>query len=300
MRAVSESSIDPLASSLVVRPITSDDRCMTTIHTHTTDEAGFAVNSYLVESREAVLAVDAPFLLSDARNFRAQLDAIGKPLAGVLITHAHPDHVNGIATLVAGLGEVPILATAGVDRVHREIDGPKRAQWTPVYGDNYPAEPMFANRLVADGERIELGGVALTVRDLGPGESPSASAWILGPRVFIGDLAYSDVHPYLLEPDAPAWLAQLDRARALFQGEVTLLPGHGLPGGLELLDRQQIYLETYLEAVAELQRDGRLDQAAVTELERRMDRLVPGGPLRMLVALGAEPVAATLVTAMAG
>jgi glyoxylase-like metal-dependent hydrolase (beta-lactamase superfamily II) len=61
----------------------------------------------------------------------------------------------------------------------------------------------------------------------------------------LGDLAYSDVHPYLLEPDAPAWLAQLDRARALFAGGVTLLPGHGLPGGLELLDRQEVYLETY-------------------------------------------------------
>ena len=62
---------------------------------------------------------------------------------------------------------------------------------------------MFANRLVADGERVALAGVELTVRDLGPGESPSASVWILGARVFVGDLAYSDVHPYLLEPDPP-------------------------------------------------------------------------------------------------
>jgi glyoxylase-like metal-dependent hydrolase (beta-lactamase superfamily II) len=272
---------------------------MTTIHTHTTDEAGFAVNSYLVETPEAVLAIDAPFLLSDARSFRAQLDAIGKPLAGVMITHAHPDHVNGIATLVAGLGEVPIIATPGVDRVHREIDGPKRAQWTPVYGDNYPTEPMFANQLVADGDHIELGGVALTVADLGPGESPSASAWILGSRVFIGDLAYSDAHPYLLEPDTNAWLSQLDRARALFPAGATLLPGHGLPGGLELLDRQRVYLETYLEAVTELQRDGQFEPAAIAELEHRMDALLPGAPLRMLVALGAEPVARTLLTAVA-
>jgi glyoxylase-like metal-dependent hydrolase (beta-lactamase superfamily II) len=273
---------------------------MTTIHTHTTGEAGFAVNSYLVETPEAVLAVDAPFLLSDARRFRAQLDAIGKPLAGVLITHAHPDHVNGIATLVAGIGEVPILATAGVDRVHRQIDGPKREQWTPVYGDDYPAEPMFANRLVADSERVALGGVELTVRDLGPGESPSASVWILGARVFVGDLAYSDVHPYLLEPDPPAWLAQLDRARSLFPDGATLLPGHGLPGGLELLDRQRVYLETYVKAVTELQDDGRLDDAAIAQLERRMDALLAGGSLRMLVALGAEPVASALATAAAG
>jgi hypothetical protein len=38
----------------------------------------------------------------------------------------------------------------------------------------------------------------------------------------------------------------------------------------------------------------------IPELERRMDRLLPGGALRTLVALGAEPVATTLLTAMAG
>jgi hypothetical protein len=67
-----------------------------------------------------------------------------------------------------------------------------------------------------------------------------------------------------------------------------------------VLDRQQVYLKTYLGAVTKLQRDGRLDQAAITELERRMDRPHPGGALRMLAALGAEHVATTLLTAMAG
>ena len=71
---------------------------MARILTHTTGQAGFAVNSYLIETPAAVVAVDAPFLLSDARSFRAQLDALAKPLAGVLVTHGHPDHVNGIAT----------------------------------------------------------------------------------------------------------------------------------------------------------------------------------------------------------
>jgi hypothetical protein len=61
--------------------------------------------------------------------------------------------------------------------------------------------------------------------------TPSASASVLGSRVFIGDLAHGDVHPYLLEPDAPAWLAQPDRPRSLFIGGVTLLPAHGLSGG---------------------------------------------------------------------
>lgn len=264
---------------------------MPSIHIHTTGEAGFAVNSYLVESSAAVVAVDAPFLRSDARALRERLDAIGKPLAGVLITHAHPDHVNGIGTLVDGLGEVPILATADVDRVHRQIDGPKREQWTPVYGDDYPRSAVFATRLVRDGERVDLAGLEFVVHDVGPGESPSASVWALGERVFVGDLAYDDVHPYLLEPDVSAWLAQLDSARAVLPADATLYPGHGHPGGREMLARQRLYLEHYVASVGQLALGGTLDEPAVVELERRMDEHLPGGALRMLVALGAEPVA---------
>lgn len=272
---------------------------MARIQVHTTGEAGFAVNSYLVESASAVVAVDAPFLLSDARSFRAELDALAKPLAGVLVTHAHPDHVNGIATLVEGLGDVPVLATAGVDRVHRESDGPKREQWAPVHGDDYPGAPFFATGAVDDGESVTLGGETFVVHDLGPGESPSASMWRLGERVFTGDLAYSDVHPYLLEPDVEAWLAQLELAAGLLPSGVTLLPGHGLPAGLELLGRQRSYLQTYVAAVTELRHGGTVDDAAVAELERRMDEHLPHGRLRMLVGLNAGPVARAAAGAQA-
>lgn len=55
-------------------------------------EIGLFVNSYLVEGVDGVVAVDAPLLLSDGRAFRARLEALGKPLLGVLVTHPHPDH----------------------------------------------------------------------------------------------------------------------------------------------------------------------------------------------------------------
>jgi glyoxylase-like metal-dependent hydrolase (beta-lactamase superfamily II) len=80
-----------------------------TIHTYRSGESALFVNSYLIEGEGGVVSIDAPMLVSDARAYCARLEALRKPLAGVLLTHPHPDHYNGLTELVAGL-EVPILA----------------------------------------------------------------------------------------------------------------------------------------------------------------------------------------------
>lgn len=266
------------------------------VHTHRTDEKGFYVNSYLVETANGVVAVDAPFLLSDARTFRAQFERLGKPLLAVLITHAHPDHVNGIATLTAGHA-APIIATYAVDRVFRETAEPKRAQWTPIYGDDYPQTFVWPTRLVSDGDAVTFDGVTYRVRDGGAGESASEAIWIADDAgiAFIGDLAYSHVHPYLLEGQTAAWLRQIEHERASLPDTLTLYPGHGEPGGHDLLNWQRAYVERYRATVDELRGDaGSLDAAAQNELDARMAAFVPDAPLRMLVKMGADPVAGEL------
>jgi len=66
------------------------------IHTYTAAEAGLLVNSYLVEAADGVVLIDANLLLSDVRALGARLAALHKPLLGVFVTHAHPDHFNGL------------------------------------------------------------------------------------------------------------------------------------------------------------------------------------------------------------
>ena len=101
------------------------------VHTYRSGESGLFVNSYLVEGAEGVVAIDSPLLLSDGRAFRARLEALRKPLLGVLVTHPHPDHYNTIGELLAG-EEVPVIA-------HRDVDGEirakRRGQARPVGAD---------------------------------------------------------------------------------------------------------------------------------------------------------------------
>src|SRR5687767_11315239 len=126
-----------------------------TVHTYRSGETGLFVNSYLIESADGVVAIDAALLLSDGRAFRARYEALKKPLLGVLVTHPHPDHYNSITQLLAG-DDVPVIAHADVDCEIRAKDEAKRVQWGPLFGAEWPAGATFPNRTVADEETVEL------------------------------------------------------------------------------------------------------------------------------------------------
>jgi glyoxylase-like metal-dependent hydrolase (beta-lactamase superfamily II) len=163
-----------------------------TVHTYRSGEAGLFVNSYLVEGAEGVVAIDSPLLLSDGRALRARLEALKKPLLGVLVTHPHPDHYNSITELLAG-EDVPVIAHSCVDREIRAHDDAKRAQWSPMFGDEWPSSATFPNRTVADEQTLELGDLRFTPWDFGPCESESETVWLLGDgdTAFVGDFAFT-------------------------------------------------------------------------------------------------------------
>ena len=79
------------------------------IHRFPIQHEGAFVNAYLVETESGVVAVDGMLTVSAAREVRAALDRLGKPLHAVVLTHSHPDHYAGLAEIVAG-SDVPIVA----------------------------------------------------------------------------------------------------------------------------------------------------------------------------------------------
>jgi glyoxylase-like metal-dependent hydrolase (beta-lactamase superfamily II) len=269
------------------------------VHTYRSGELGLFVNSYLVEGADGVVAIDAPLLLSDGRAFRARLEALRKPLLGVLVTHPHPDHYNTIGELLAG-EDVPVVAHRDVDREIRANDDAKRAQWSPTFGDEWPASATFPNRTVADEETLELGDLRFTAWDFGPCESASETVWLLGDGeiAFAGDLAFNGTHAYLADGRTDAWLAAIDRAEESLTGVRTLYVGHGAPTVPAVLSEQRRYLLMVREAIgrasggrAELT-DGEADRVA-----RLMEDYLPTAPLSWLVAAGASAVAAELARA---
>ena len=266
------------------------------VHTYRSGESGLFVNSYLVEGAEGVVAIDAPLLLSDGRAFRARFEALGKLLLGVLVTHPHPDHYNTITELVAG-EDVPVIAHACVDREIRAKDDAKRAQWSPMFGAEWPASATFPNRTVSDEEAVELGDLRFTAWDFGPCESESETVWLLdgGYTAFTGDLAFNGTHAYLADGHTGAWLKALDRAEEALADVRTLYVGHGPPSVPAVLADQRRYLLMAREAIARAASgEAQLSEHDTNRVVSLMERYLPGAPLGWLVGAGASAVAAEL------
>jgi glyoxylase-like metal-dependent hydrolase (beta-lactamase superfamily II) len=266
------------------------------VHTYRSGETGLFVNSYLVEGADGVVAVDAPLLLSDGRAFRARLEALRKPLLAVLVTHPHPDHYNTITELLAG-EDVPVIAHGDVDREIRAKDDAKRAQWGPLFGDQWPASATFPNRTVADEESVEIGDLRFTAWDFGPCESECETVWLLGGGevAFVGDLAFNGTHAYLADGHTDAWLVAIDRAEEALAGVSALYVGHGPPTVPAALADQRRYLLMAREAIARVA-NGRaqLTEDEAGRVVSLMERYLPSAPLSWLVGAGAPAVAAEL------
>jgi len=226
------------------------------IHTYTAAETGLLVNSYLLEMDHGVVAIDTNLLNSDIAALKARLAALQKPLLAVFVTHAHPDHFNGVLELVRQR-EVPVYATVSVDHAIREIADAKRAQWGPVYGSQWPSETFYPSAVLVDRQVVDVDGLSITAREMGQAESHTDSYFTVqsgdGPPIaFTGDLGFNGTHPYTADGDTTSWLHALDMLTRELTGAQRILPGHGAPTTWRLFDEQRRYLLYYREVVGRL------------------------------------------------
>jgi len=276
-----------------------------TIHTYRAAEPGLYANSYLIEGESGVVVVDTSLLVSDIEALRARLLALQKPLLAILVTHAHPDHFNGVFALVRDK-EVPVYATHRVGRVIEEIAAAKREQWSPTYGPEWPGVTYYPNSLLADGAELRLAEMTFTVRELEPAESHANSYFLASadggtPVAFTGDLAFNGTHSYTADGHSAGWLAALDVLEGELAGVATVYHGHGDPTGPGVFAEQRRYLLFYRELVRRLSGgEPRLSDAAKAELDAAMQAFLPGASLTWLITLGADAVARELAGATAG
>ena len=272
------------------------------IHTYRAAESGLYVNSYLVEAESGVVVVDTSLLVSDIEALRARLRALNKPLLAILVTHAHPDHFNGVFGLVQDK-EVPVYAASSVARVIGEIAEAKREQWQPTYGAEWPAKTYYPNSPLADRAEVRFGDLTFTVRELGPGESHADSYFLLsadGRRqaAFTGDLVFNGMHAYTADGHSARWLAALDMLDGELADVGALYPGHGVPAGPGMFAEQRRYLLYYRELVRRLSGgQATVPAPARAELDGAMQAFLPGAPLTWMIGLGADPVAGELAAA---
>jgi len=271
---------------------------MPEIHVHNSGEAGILANAYIVETERSLVAVDATLTVNEARSFRERLIRLDKPLKAVLITHAHPDHVAGITEWLLSKS-TPIYAVRYVEQLMRATEQSKRAQWEPVFKDQWIAHWTFPNRIVEDGNHIDVDDLRFRVLDIGAGGDCDAnSVWIMEgepARAFVGDLIFNGTHSYMADDHISDWLNNLRRIRSLLPKNALIYPGHGAPGNMELFESQESYLREYRQAIQAIANGkSSLDESQKKELVERMKRFLSTESLAFMIELSANAVAKEL------
>jgi len=238
------------------------------VHRYEATFADFFINSFLVETENGVVGIDAPIAISSSRELRSKLDKIGKPLLAVLITHGHPDHFTSLGEFTKGF-EVPILATQEtLDFALRE-DKEKSKTAVLIFGDEYPKNRIFPNKIVRGGDEFTFDGVKFALRDFGPGESDDDCAWVLDidgiKHVFLGDIIHNHMHCFFRDGHPLQWLNNLDRLLLDFDHTAILYTGHGDPCGTEMVYWHRGYIQAFLGTLKSMLRN----RDSLTEEEQK-------------------------------
>jgi metallo-beta-lactamase class B len=128
--------------------------------------------AYLIVSNQGAILLDGT-TTGNAPLIERNIEAMGVPLHAVkrlLSDHAHEDHVGALAKIKRDTGAM-FLASAE-DRwalEHGRVRGD--TDYKPK-----PFAPIKVDRVVRDGEKIELGNVTLTAH-LTPGHTPGCTSW---------------------------------------------------------------------------------------------------------------------------
>lgn len=220
------------------------------IQSFTSSEPGAWSNSYLVTGKAEAILFDVFMLRADSAQIAKGIEKTGKTLTTVMISHAHPDHFMGLDVITERFPQARIVSTANVV-ADISADGPWMFKMLQgKLGQQGPKKLVIPEALTKP--KLKLDGVDLEVVEFGEGESKHLAALqIPQMKAFLAaDLVYNQAHLYLQERRLESWLVRLNELEEFSKNRIkTFYPGHGQPGGQELMDQTRRYLRDFAEAI---------------------------------------------------
>ncbi|HEX6747892.1 MAG TPA: subclass B3 metallo-beta-lactamase [Longimicrobium sp.] len=132
------------------------------------------LSAILVTSPQGHVLIDGA-LPESAPQIMGSIRALGfrvEDVKLILNSHAHFDHAGGIAALQRASGAAAAASAPSAPALERGASGPD----DPQYGSLPGFAPVRGVRVLADGETVRVGTLALTAH-LTPGHTPGGTTW---------------------------------------------------------------------------------------------------------------------------
>jgi glyoxylase-like metal-dependent hydrolase (beta-lactamase superfamily II) len=227
------------------------------------------VNSYLLSDANGVMVVDLLRNSPEADRLADHVQASGKKLETVFVTHGHPDHYLGLGVFHRRFPDVPVMVASR--EIRDDIIG--FSQWMESVGW-LDAEPAMKPKSNKNPDGFDYAGIVqvletpflrlsseptrIEVQCDYPGSECGHMTTLCIPeqRAFLGfDLLYNRVHAWcgtgVGKAEIENWIHSLDAIKKkTTDGDWTFYCGHGSEGKRETLSNMKGYLQTFLKVTS--------------------------------------------------
>ena len=209
------------------------------IHTYVAPEKSFGNATHIIESKNYLVLVDTQYSVPYSKEFRKYANSLGKPIAGVIISHGHPDHYFGLTSAFA---DVPSYALSEVIR-DIEKNGPQMVkEGKKTMGDLVPNKVTIPNNILHPG-KVTIDGIEYIYTKYNNAEADT-QVIIEIPKlrvVIIQDAVYNGYHPWLGQ-HTKGWIDLLNVIKEKYKRDGIVLVGHGMPASPKIYSVMKQYL----------------------------------------------------------
>lgn len=208
------------------------------------ESAPFGQMAYVIwaPERTDAIVIDPGF---DAETILALLREDKRTLAAILNTHGHVDHIAGNAALKEAYPDAPLIIGRHEEKL---LSDPDRNLSTP-FGVRVVSPPP--DRLVDEGDRLELAGFTFEVREI-PGHSPGSVVYLcetFSPAfVFGGDVLFAGSIGRTDFPEGDHWKLMTGIVEKLLTlpDDTRIHPGHGAVTTIGAEKRSNAWIRDFL------------------------------------------------------